>query len=126
MAPRDIWDANPLFQNNFWYPYIELYEEIMQQPHVQTIEESEISRVGDLDDSSDDDDDSLDDLDREALGQSDPRRYQFVVFEDEDEEEEEDEVDGMDARRLAEMERFLHGLGGGSGTVDDPIDLTSF
>lgn len=113
-----MWDANPIFQDSFWLPYLELHAEIMNRPHVQELDEA----LMELDEPE-----IVDELELDEP-ESDPSRYQFVVYEDEDEDEEGDGDGGgdRDGAGIAGIEAFLHGFGAGAGTKEDPIDLTSW
>lgn len=96
MAPHDMWNANPIFQNEYWFDYLRFLEENLGYIAADLVEESEtdfeVVSVG-----------SADDYEREE------------IFESSDDED--DDI-------LLIVESIIDSVIGPLGSRNNPIDLT--
>lgn len=45
MAPRDMWDSNPIYTDSFWQSYVAFVQRELHHTHVQEQDESEVDVV---------------------------------------------------------------------------------
>ena len=102
MAPRDMWDANPIYETSRWEGYLAFVRDQLGHFHVQDMEESEFI-------PGEDEEVAL--INAWELGPPE----EFEVFEEEEDEEE---------AVVQEMLAFLDGLAPADGSRENPIDLT--
>lgn len=101
MAPRDMWDANPIYETSRWEAYLAFVREQLGHFHVQDMEDSEFI-------PGEDEEVALNDA--WELGPHE----EFDIFEEEEDEE----------SSIQELMEFLDSLGPRVGTRQNPIDLT--
>ena len=99
MAPRDLFDMNPVFSSARWEGYLAFVREQLGHYHVQDVDESEVVPGEDEEEEF-----------FEAWGVNDVE--EFEVYEDEEE------------NQIQEIMEFLASLGPTVGTRENPIDLT--
>lgn len=104
MAPRDVFDVNPMFGGARWETYLQFVRDQLGRVHPQEMDESEY----DPSYESDGDEEIAEDAwDARSI-------EEFVIHEDDEERE----------NRIAEIMEFLDSLGPDVGTRENPIDLT--
>lgn len=104
MAPRDVFDLNPIFGQAWWQSYIDFVRNALGHVHVQEEEDSEYDpHEEDAGDES---------VESEEMVWSVEPHEGFEVYDEEEES------------RIQEIMEFLASLGPNVGTRENPIDLT--